>query len=210
MKFEELIKKTTELPYFSPRFLSAGEKLPQVRVQLDRWVKKGKVLRLGKGIYTLGEPYRRIKTERFLIANRLKSGSYVSLQSALSLYGMIPEFVPVITSVTTGRAGRIENVLGSFEYRHISRQFFWGYRLLELSSGQQAYVAVPEKALLDLIYLTAGGETKEYLEELRLQNLEKLNRDTLEEYAAKSESPKLQRAVRNIEEIMIQSQTVEL
>jgi len=79
-----------------------------------------------------------------------------------------------------------------------------------LSSGQQAYVAVPEKALLDLIYLTAGGETKEYLEELRLQNLEKLNRDTLEEYAAKSESPKLQRAVRNIEEIMIQSQTVEL
>jgi predicted transcriptional regulator of viral defense system len=210
MKFEELIKKTANLPCFTTRFLSAGQNLSQVRVQLDRWEKSGRVLRLGKGVYSLAEPYRKIKPDNFTIANKLKSHSYISLQSALSWYGMIPEFVPATMSVTTNRAGVIENELGRFEYRHISHKLFFGYQNVELPAGQQAFIARPEKALLDLIYLTAGGETKEYLEELRLQNLEKLNNDILDEYAERSGSLKLQRAVLNIKEIVETSQGVEL
>jgi predicted transcriptional regulator of viral defense system len=210
MKFEELIKKTANLPYFSTRFLAAGQNLAQVRVQLDRWEKGGRIFRLGKGLYTIAEPYSKIKPDNFQIANKLRTHSYVSLQSALSWYGMIPEFVPIITSVTTGRPGSIENALGSFEYRHIGHKLFFGYQNVELSSGQWAFVARPEKALLDLIHLTAGGETKEYLEELRLQNSEKLNNDILDEYAERSKSLKLKRAVLNIKEIIEMSQGIEL
>ena len=103
--------------------------------------------------------YRKVKAESFYIANVLKPHSYLSLQSALSWYGLIPEFVPVVTSVSTARPQSIETPLGKFEYRHISKDYFWGYQQLELANKQTAFVARPEKALLDLVYLTPGGDT---------------------------------------------------
>ena len=210
MKFEKLLKMTSNLPCFTTRFLLSGQNPAQIRLQLDRWVKNGRVVRLNKSIYTLSEAYRKIKPETFTISNKLKPHSYVSLQSALSWYGMIPEYVAVITSVTTGRTEMIENPLGRFTYRHISPKFFWGYQNIELSSKQQAFIARPEKALLDLIYLTARGERKEFLEELRLQNFSRLNKEVLEEYADKSKSGKLKRAVSNIKKIINESGGIEL
>lgn len=210
MNFEDLLKKAGDTPCFSTRFLAAGENLPQIILQLARWVKDGRLIKLHKGFYTLAEPYRKIKPEIFSIANSLKSPSYVSLQSALSWYGLIPEFVPVITSVSTGRPQVLETPFGRFEYRHVSKNFFWGYQKVELSERQQSFVAVAEKALLDLVYLTSGGDRKEFLEELRLQNLEKLNKDTLRQYAEKSDSPKLRRAVINIEAIIDEGEGTEL
>jgi predicted transcriptional regulator of viral defense system len=210
MKFINLLKKVGDVPCFSTRFLAAGENLPQVRSQLARWVKDGRLIKLHKGFYTLAEPYRKIKPELFTIANSLKSPSYVSLQSALSWYGIIPEFVPVITSVTTGRPQVLQTPLGRFEYRHISKSFFWGYQKAELSEGQQPFVAVAEKALLDLVYLTPGADRIEFLNELRLQNLDRLSKDTLRQYAEKSNSPKLRRAVINIETIIDKGEGIEL
>ena len=205
-----LLKKVGNVPCFSARFLAAGENLSQVRLQLARWVKDGRLIKLHKGLYALAEPYSKIKPELFSIANSLKSPSYVSLQSALSWHGLIPEFVPAITCVTTNRPQVLETPLGRFEYRHVSKNFFWGYQKVELSERQQAFVAVAEKALLDLVYLTSGGDRKEFLEELRLQNLEKLSKDILRQYAEKSDSPKLRRAVINIETIINEGEGVEL
>ncbi len=82
MNFSDLVKKIGELPYFGTSFLAAGESLSQIRLQLSRWVRDGKVVRLHKGLYVLAEPYRKVKPEPFAIANALKSPSYVSLQSA--------------------------------------------------------------------------------------------------------------------------------
>ncbi|MFA5293071.1 MAG: hypothetical protein WC496_08570 [Phycisphaerae bacterium] len=165
---------------------------------------------MNKGLYTLAEPYRKIKPELFVIANSLKSPSYVSLQSALSLYGLIPEFVPVITSIAADRPETIETLLGRFEYRHINKNLFWGYQKIEFSLKQQAFVARPEKALLDLVYLTAGGDTEEFLDELRLQNLNRLNKDLLFRYVEKSKNHKLKRAVLNIKKIIDEMEGVEL
>jgi len=83
--------------------------------------------------------------------------SYISLQSALAYYGMIPEHVPVTTSVTTSRPAHWETPLGIFDFRHIQVDFFDGYRLIDLSEKQQAFIARLEKALLDLVYLEPGG-----------------------------------------------------
>jgi predicted transcriptional regulator of viral defense system len=210
MKFEDLLKKVGDVPCFSTRFLAAGENLPQVRLQLARWVKDGRLIKLHKGFYTFAEPYRKIKPELFSIANSLKSPSYVSLQSALSWHGLIPEFVPATTSIATVRPQAIETSFGRFEYRHVNKNFFWGYQKVELSERQQAFVAIAEKALLDLVYLTSGGDQKKFLRELRLQNLDKLSKDTLRQYAEKSDSPKLRRAVINIETIINEGEGVEL
>jgi demethoxyubiquinone hydroxylase (CLK1/Coq7/Cat5 family) len=71
---------------------------------------------------------------------------------------------------------------------------FFGYRLAEISPGQRAFIALPEKALLDLIHLHAGGDEPAYLAELRLQNLDHLDLAVLRELAEQTASPKLQRA----------------
>jgi hypothetical protein len=142
-----------------------------------------------------GAPYQKVIPHPFLVANRLHPASYVSLQSALAYYGMIPEHVPVTTSVTTGRPARWETPLGVFDFRHIQIDFFDGFRLVELRRKQQAFVAAPEKALLDLIYLEPAGDSPDYLAELRLSGLDRLDWSLLERLARKVGKPKLLRAV---------------
>jgi len=210
MKYVDLLNQVADLPCFTTRFLAAGENLSQIRLQLSRWVKGGRLIKLHKGLYTLAEPYRKIKPEPFCIANSLRSASYVSLQSALAQYGLIPEFVPVVTSLTTGRPQTIETPMGRFDFRHIKKSFFWGYQNVELTAGQTAFIARPEKALLDLMYLTPGGDKEDFIEELRIQNLEKIDKDILQEFTGRSRSPKLKRALQNIERIIDRGEGVEL
>jgi len=70
-----------------------------------------------------------------------------------------------------------------------------GYRMVKLGNGQQALVAGPEKALLDLVYLQPGGDSSAYLRELRLQNLDQINTDELHRQADVFNMPKIRRAV---------------
>ena len=176
MKWNELLALVGREPVFTVGFLAGdGEGLPQLRLQLSRWKQAGKVIQLRRGVYALAEPYRRIRPEPFLLANSLKAASYVSLQSALGYYGMIPEFVPLVTSVTTGRPEEVDTPEGRFLYRHIKTSWFFGYRQVELSSGQVAFVARPEKALLDLAYFSSAADGSAYWQQLRLQNLHGLD-----------------------------------
>ncbi|NJL27261.1 MAG: hypothetical protein HC897_04900 [Thermoanaerobaculia bacterium] len=121
-------------------------------------------------------------------------GSYVSLHSALAHHGLIPEHVPITTSVGPGRNQRRSTPLGVFDFRHLKPTLRAGARWVELGGGQRALVAIPEKALLDLVYLVPGADSPEYLEQLRLQNLERLD---LAELALQEQAvgkPKLSRA----------------
>jgi hypothetical protein len=131
------------------------------------------------------------------VANRLVRGSYVSLQSALAHHGLIPEHVPVITSITTGRPQHRENPFGSFEYHHCPPDRLTGYRVEKLGGGQEALVATPAKALADLIRLVPGADSKAYLSELRLTNLEKLDAAELLEPTV-DDRPKVRRAFRRL------------
>jgi len=98
-----------------------------VRRQLDRWVKSGQLLQLRRGVYAVAPPYQAEAPHPFLVANHLRKRSYVSLQSALSHYGMIPEFVPVTTSVTMSRPEELQTPLGPFLFRHVKKSAFFGY-----------------------------------------------------------------------------------
>jgi predicted transcriptional regulator of viral defense system len=160
MKWEELLRQVADEPVFRTGFLAgSGESLLALRLQLSRWVKTGKLLQLAKGLYALAEPYRKRTPHPFVLANAMKKASYVSLQSALGHFGMIPEHVPTVTSVTTRRPARVETPLGRFLFRHVKKSWFCGYQQVDLGSGQRAFVATPEKALLDLVYLTPGRTT---------------------------------------------------
>lgn len=200
MKFPELLRILADEPVFETGFLFAGDVDPRdVRRQLSRWVRAGRIEQLRRGLYCLGAPYRRIEGHPFLVANRLVQPSYVSLQSALAHHGLIPEHVPVVTSVTRGRSGRFQYPSGSFQFRHVAPTLFRGFREVEIQAGQSAWVATPEKALIDLIYLEKGGDSSSFLEGLRLQNLEKLDLGALRTEAAGPGKPKLLRALSTIE-----------
>jgi len=203
MKLEELLRQVPGEPVFRAGFLAgSSESLSVLRLQLSRWVGAGKLIQLAKGLYTLAEPYRKLTPHPFVLANAMKKASYVSLQSALAHFGMIPEHVPTVTSVTTQRPARVETPLGRFLFRHVKKSWFNGYTQVDLGSGQKAFVATPEKALLDLVYLTPGADDYEFLVELRLQNLTRLDREVLIRLAGTSKSPKLERAAKLIERLM--------
>ena len=185
-------------PVFETALLLAGKVNPNiVRLQLTRWTKSGRVYQLRRGLYAIAPPYQKVKPHPFLIANRMQRASYVSLQSALAYYGLIPDTVHATLSVTAGRPERLKTPLGVFEFRHIKPDLLRGYRMTDLH-GQQALVAMPEKALLDLVYLQPGGDSAHYLRELRLQNLERLDMHELYRQAAAFNTPKLRRAVEAI------------
>jgi hypothetical protein len=148
-------------------------------------------------LYALAPPYRKTEPHPFVVANRLVRGSYVSLQSALAHHGLIPEHVPVVTSVTTGRPQRRENPFGAFEYRHCAPDRLTGYRAEKLGGGQEAFVATPAKALADLVHLVPGADSEAYLSELRLTHLEKLDPAELI-HPSLGDRPKIRRAFRRL------------
>ena len=198
MEFNSLLKLIGDEPIFESSILLAGDVDPKlIRIQLSRWIKAGKIYQLRRGLYSIAPPYQRQQPHPFLVANHLQKASYVSLQSALSFYGLIPEVVNITTSVSTGRPERLDTPLGTFEFRHIKTELLFGYRMTELGE-QSALIATPEKALLDLIYLQPGGDSPAYLKELRLQNTEKLDKDLLRSQSEKFNTPKLQNAVKGI------------
>ena len=202
MRYEKLQEIVGNEPLFETGLLLAGDVDPaSVRRQLSRLTASGRLLQLRRGLYALAPPYQKVKPHPFLVANYIMRPSYVSLQSALAHYGLIPEYVPVVTSVTTSRPGRWNTALGDFDYRHIKTDLFFAYRVEDLGGEQTALVATPEKALLDLLYLQPGSDQPAYLQELRLENLESLDLESLKGLAEESGSPKLRKAVKRVEEM---------
>lgn len=203
MNIGKLAELVQDEPVFSSSLLKvAGIKTSQMEIQLVRWVKSGRLLKLRRGVYVLGKPYRKIEPHPFLTANRLRRNSYVSFQSVLGYYDLIPEHIPVVTSATTGRSETVKTPLGFFIFRHLKTGVFSGFKQIKVAERQQAVMATPEKALVDLLYLTTESDSDGYIEELRLQNTEILSADKLAQDAEATGSRKVKRAVKKILEMI--------
>ena len=195
MRFGEVLAIARDNSVFPSSLLLAGRgSAGSVRRQLNRWVKSGRLIQLRRGVYSVAPPYQANAPHPFLLANHLRKSSYVSLQSALSHYGMIPEFVPVTTSVTIGRPEELQTPMGRFVFRHVKKKAFFGYTQTEISRGQFVFLASPEKALLDLLYLTQRSDSPEYLEELRFEPTDRFDWHALRRHAGRFENRKLKRA----------------
>lgn len=152
------------------------------RIQLDRWEKKGYLEKIKRGFY------RFVATDfsqnfLFYVANKIYAPSYVSLETALKYYGLIPEEIFQITSIGTKKTTHFETPIGNFNYKQIKPSLFWGYRLINFGK-QKLLLADPEKAILDYLYLNPNLKTVEDFAEMRINpdefklqiNFEKLGR----------------------------------
>jgi predicted transcriptional regulator of viral defense system len=202
MKYNDLISRYGKLPVIDTENLLVGGADPAVvRMQVSRWTRAGKLIQIKRGIYLLAPEYRRTELYEPYLASILEKPSYISMEKALEYHGLIPEGVPVYTSVTTKRPCRHISPAGTFDYRHINSRLFWGYYSITVR-GQTAFMASCEKALLDLIYLKGMKISVEFLEEMRLQNIEKIDPEILGRYAAKFLKPGMVRAARLITEYL--------
>ncbi len=165
-----------------------------IRLQLARWVKQGKVVHLRRGMYTLPDQSRKVRLDPAVLAQHLCRPSYLSGLWALGFHDMIPERVVLHTSVTPRLPARFTNAFGTYEYRHIKQESFFGYDQVAYGVGT-VLVARPEKALLDHWHLTPGEWTRDRLSEMRYHNLGKVDPARLHDYAARFQRPRLHRAV---------------
>lgn len=117
--------------------------------------KNGSIIRLKKGLYVVSTELSQHKLSRELVANHLYSPSYVSLESALSFYGLIPEKVYTVRSATTKRAKSFSTSLGNFEYMTIPENYYSIGIRQEIVNNEYAFlIATPEKAIADMILST--------------------------------------------------------
>lgn len=148
------------LPIFS---LKAGLRILSLpydsgRNQLSRWTKKGYLFRLKNGLYAVSDITVRGHISEYLIANSLYQPSYVSLEAALAYYGLIPELVYNVTSITTKPTRRFEVGNTTYRYRTLKPKCFTGYVVKE-SNGVLFRIAEVEKAIVDYYYFSLIDKT---------------------------------------------------
>lgn len=163
------------------------------RNNLTRWMKKGYLVRLRQGYYTFPE-YKGQPDYSLYFANRIYKPSYISLHTALSFYGMIPEAVVQITSVTSLKTISFANDFGEYSYKTVKENLMFGYDLKPMLDGRTIQFAKPEKALLDLLYLYPFYDNEQEMEELRLDEdylHDDLNTKLLVEYTEKFQNKAL-------------------
>lgn len=163
-----------------------------------RWVKKGLLIRLRQGYYTFPE-YKSKPDFTLFFANRIYRPSYISLHTALAFYGIIPEAVVQITSVTSLKTASFQNEIGLYAYKSIKKELMFGYDVKPIADNQSLQLAHPEKALMDLFYLYPFYNTEQEMADLRLDEdflINELNLQLLEDYLLKFQNIALQKRVK--------------
>jgi predicted transcriptional regulator of viral defense system len=121
------------------------------RRRLNEWQDKGYIKKIIKGYY-ISSDLEIDENVLFEIANRIYGPSYISFETALSYYHLIPESVYGISSASTRRTYTFRTPIGEFSYRTIKPELFFGYDLVGYNN-RHSKIASMEKAILDFFYL---------------------------------------------------------
>lgn len=120
-------------------------------------MKKKLLIQIRRGLYLIQHPYYKIHYDEFELAQAIYGPSYISLESALSYHGWIPEKVNICTSVTVKRSKKFITDIANFTYSHTPiKSFMLGVKRLE-TSDSTFLIAEPWKAIADHIYVTNRG-----------------------------------------------------
>ena len=198
LKFKNIVREYSEAPLTSQLVQEALEEYNRPYDKISELIKSGDLQQIKKGLYIPGPDSGISAPEAALVANHLWGPSYVSMETALSHWGLIPERVYEISCVTL-KAGRKYNTpIGRFIYFHTNSPYYsYGITHVTLTSRQVALMATPEKALCDKIIMTSGiflrsvKQTISFLEDdLRIdrERLLALNRDHIQSWV--SHAPK--------------------
>lgn len=195
MKYNDVLHLMPKTPVFSTQQLFQLDEWFH-RENLFHWQKSWKIVQLKRWRYAFMD---RIWSESdiMIVAHQLVQPSYVSMESALSIHNLIPEWVMHTTSITTKKTQQVDTKIGMFMYRSISAHHFWWYELVTTDVWSY-YLAHPEKAILDYLYYHHTLHTVEDMQEWRilsgelydtvdqqlfLQYLEKFDHKALQERA---------------------------
>ena len=155
MRLEKQLEKFQNMlfPHSAIVSMLKGYKRPNDKI--SSLIKSGEIIKVKNGFYVLAQGNRVEQLSLPLIANALFGPSYVSLDYALSLYGLIPEGVFEITSVTTSRSKKFDTQIGLFSYSYSKPELYEIGVVQQSTSGNKNYlIASPEKALCDKLILT--------------------------------------------------------
>jgi predicted transcriptional regulator of viral defense system len=170
---------------------------PDFHVQrLSEWIKKGYIIKISKQFYMFSDQ----PSDEFLlffISNKMVHPSFVSLETALSYYHLIPEGVYTITAVTSHKSKSLATALATFTYRQMQPKLLFGYQLVPFRQ-QVIKIAEIEKTILDYFYLKTNFCSQADFIEFRFNCLEfkeKVNLEKLKNYLAEFENRQLEKRV---------------
>ncbi len=124
------------------------------KVLVYRAVSKGEILRLKPGLFLLNKEFRKSHAHPFLIAGMLHSPSHVSLESALSYHGLIPEALFQVSCVTSARSRTYKTPVGVFSFQRVPLNYpKAGVESFKIDKNSWAFIATPLRAIADLVYL---------------------------------------------------------
>lgn len=189
MDYRRFKDRVRHLPVIPSALVMSGLENPQtLRNQMTYWRKRGLILKIRKGLYVLNEADRKVTPSKFYLANQILSPSYVSLESALAFYGILPESVVDTVSVTTKKTIQYDTPFGTFRYHHIQQPLFSGMKSVPDRNRMVTLIAQPEKALLDLMYFHQPELKKQgldvWLESFRIQRDYPFRRGKMKELAS--------------------------
>lgn len=178
MDFRKMIKEYAEAPISRHLILDLLSEYQSPNDKISELIKSKALISVRRGLYIVGPKTDLPTPEPFLIANHLRGPSYVSLESALSYWNMIPERAYEISSVTIKTSKLYKTPVGRFSYRQLKTPYYsYGIKNIRHSSKQSILVASPEKALCDKIVLTPKihlrsiTQTQDFLmEDLRMDS----------------------------------------
>jgi hypothetical protein len=196
LEFQESIQAFSEEPLTRQILLDVLSEYKRPFDKISELTKQGVLIPVKRGVFIPGSKLKITSPDPFLVANLIYGPSYVSLESALSYWGMIPEKVVGTVSVTTRQTKKYNTPAGRFEYIRMPLPYYaFGLRQVSLTKKQSILIASPEKSLCDKIIATSGvflrskKQTIQFLiEDLRISELtlRDLNTYLLEEWAPKA------------------------
>ncbi|MCW3090494.1 MAG: hypothetical protein JWP81_1563 [Ferruginibacter sp.] len=157
MSFQENIQAYSEQPINKQLLLDLLKEYKRPHDKIDELVKQQMLIQVKRGLYIAGPKLSIASPEPFLIANHLYGPSYISLDTALSHWGLIPERVYEISSVTTNNSKMYKTAVGRFSYKNMPLPYYsFGIKQVQLTKKQTVLMASKEKALCDKIIATPG------------------------------------------------------
>jgi hypothetical protein len=155
-KLTEKIFENTPYGYFTSQ--EAATLFPDSEDRRYGLVKRaiagGQIIHIRRGLYCLAPKYQKKKLNLYALAEHIYGPSYVSLESALSWHGWIPEAVYTLTSASLGKSKEFKTPLGAFSYNRVPQKVFYaGVERLTDEAGDAFLMAQPIKALADYVYV---------------------------------------------------------
>ncbi len=150
-----LFNKFSSVPFCHSTLLSVLKKYKRPNDKISRMLSTGELIQIKRGLYVLGEHYRTEQISQPLIANLLYGPSYVSLDYALAHYGLIPEVVFEVSSMTIGRSRLFDSTFGRYSFTHSYTPLYQiGIQLGRNADESCFLIASPTKALCDKVIFT--------------------------------------------------------